>query len=132
MTAKPLSPAQVTLTWASMMRTGAPRAAALADAAHDAGAGGVHGGEEVVAVEAPVPRQQHVGAEVRKQPGGVVGLAFPGGPEDRGDHRPGSGLDQRHQIESGIAAVRTSAQPAPVAFGVGGLDGAAAVEGDVR
>lgn len=55
------------------------RAAALSDAAHHVGAGGVHGGEEVVAVEAPVPQHQHLGTQMVQQAGGVGGFALPGG-----------------------------------------------------
>jgi hypothetical protein len=104
------------------------RAAALADAAQDLCAGGVRGGEEVVAVEAPVPQHQHLGAQMVQQPGGVGGFALPGGAEDRRDDGPGAGLDQRHQLDLGIPAVRAPPQPAPVAFAVRHLDRAAAVE----
>lgn len=106
------------------------RATALSDAAHDAGAGGVHGGEEVVAVEAPVPQQQHLGTEMGQQAGGIGGFALPGGAEHRADHGAGAGLDQRHQLDLRIAAVRASSQPATVTLTVRGLDRAAAVEGD--
>ncbi len=103
-------------------------AAALADAAQDLCAGGVHGGEEVVAVKAPVPQHQHLGAQMVQQPGGVGGLALPGGPEDRSDHGPGAGLDQRHQLDLGIPAMWAPPQPLPVALAVRHLDRAAVVE----
>lgn len=36
-------------------------------------AGGVHGGEEVLAVETPIPRHRHLGAQTVRHPDGRVG-----------------------------------------------------------
>ena len=132
------------LTRASMMRTGTPpmterqeekascpenrQTAPVPDAAEDLCASGVHCGEEVVAVEAPVPQHQHVRGQMLQQYGGVGDLAPAGGAEDRCDDAPRAGLDQRHQLQRRIAMMRSPAQPGPVPLGIGNPQRAAAVE----
>lgn len=63
-----------------------------------------------------------------QQAGGVAGLALSGGPEHRAGQGPCAGLDQRYQLQCGIAVMGGSPQPGLVSPGVGDLLGTAAVE----
>jgi hypothetical protein len=110
-------------------------AAAAGDTDQEVGAGAGDGFQEVVAVEAAVGQDQHVGGEQVQQPGCVSGFtAVAGASEPGAEQATGAGLDQGHQqqlrVWGGSVRVPGLTQPAPAGAGVRGFERPAAVERD--